>query len=254
MKICIQRDGLTLRGEIVKPDNIKKCPIVILMHGFKGNRGYDESSNLFLLASLLKKSEIASIRFDFNGHGESDGLFENMTVHNELSDGKAILDYVKTLDYVSDIFILGHSQGGVIASMLSGYYHENFKGVILTAPAATLVDDAIKGECQGVSYDPNNIPDYLEINNGKYKVGGMYFRIAQTLEIYKIASQYTGPVCLIHGDNDTVVDKISSTRYHECYKNSELHIINGESHSLNGRYRENILNIILEFIKKHCEK
>lgn len=71
-----------------------------------------------------------------------------MTVLNEIADAKVILDHVRSLEHVRNIFLFGHSQGGVVASMIAGYYPEVFKNVILSAPAATLKDDAIKGECR----------------------------------------------------------------------------------------------------------
>ena len=67
------------------------------------------------------------MRFDFNGHGDSDGEFENMTVLNEIEDANAILNYVKTDPHVRNIYLVGHSQGGVVASMLAGLYPDIIK-------------------------------------------------------------------------------------------------------------------------------
>lgn len=46
----------------------------------------------------------------------------------------------------------------------------------------------------------------------------------------EIASHYTGEVLLLHGDSDPIVNKIASERYHDVYKNSELHIVKGADH------------------------
>lgn len=243
MKVAIKRDGLTLRGdlEVPKQDNYD---IVILMHGFTGNRN---NEILQAVKDLLLKNNIASIRFDFNGHGESDGLLEDMTVLNELGDGKAILDYVKSLDNVKNIYILGHSQGGVVASMLAGYYPEVFKRVVLMAPAATLKDDALKGVCMDATYDPHHIPDQLNVRGDI--IGGFYFRVAQTLPIYEIASKYTGPVMLIHGDNDLTVDCKASQRYHEVYQNSILYIQKNADHRFIEPYTDEAARVVVDFIK-----
>ena len=58
----------------------KKTPIVILMHGYGGNK---EAQMLSILADSLQAKGIGSIRFDFNSHGESEGATEEMTVPNE---------------------------------------------------------------------------------------------------------------------------------------------------------------------------
>lgn len=69
-----------------------------------------------------------------------------------------------------------------LQAWIAGYYPEVFKKIILSAPAATLKDDAIKGECQGTTYDPVQIPDKIHVH--EHTIGGFYFRIAQSLPIY----------------------------------------------------------------------
>ncbi len=38
---------------------------------------------------------IATLRFDFNGHGRSDGEFKDMTVLNEMDDVKDVTSWAK---------------------------------------------------------------------------------------------------------------------------------------------------------------
>ena len=59
--------------------------------------------------------------------GTATEKLEDMTVLNEIADAKVILDYAKSLEHVRNIFLFGHSQGGVVASMIAGYYPEVFK-------------------------------------------------------------------------------------------------------------------------------
>lgn len=244
MKVEIKRDGLTLRGDLEIPQQ-ESYDIVILMHGFTANRHSEILENI---KKLLVENKIGYICFDFNGHGESDGLLEDMTVFNELADGKAMLDYVKTLDHIHHIYLLGHSQGGVVASMLAGYYPEVFQKVVLMASAATLKDDAIKGVCVDAIYDPKHIPDQLNVRGDI--IGGFYFRIAQLLPIYEVASQYKGPVMLIHGDNDTIVDPIASKKYHDIYQNSTLYIQKNADHSFSEPYTYEATKQVIDFLKR----
>ena len=67
-----------------------------------------------------------------------------MTVLNEIEDANAILNYVKTDPHVRNIYLVGHSQGGVVASMLAGLYPDLIKKVVLLAPATTLKSDALE--------------------------------------------------------------------------------------------------------------
>ena len=81
-RLTIQGDHGKLVADLQTPDVMpKRCPIVILCHGFGGAR----NNGLFNgIADGLEKLGIATIRFDFNGHGESEGDFQQMTVPNEV--------------------------------------------------------------------------------------------------------------------------------------------------------------------------
>lgn len=82
MEIEIQRDGLTLRGDLSGTDTLENETLVVMMHGFKGNIGYDESNMLFDTHNQLNAHGLPTLRINFNGCGNSDGEFKNMTVLN----------------------------------------------------------------------------------------------------------------------------------------------------------------------------
>ncbi|CCI82563.1 alpha/beta hydrolase [Lactobacillus hominis] len=242
-KIEVQRDGLTLVGERLEPFG-EKYDMAILFHGFKANKNEPLIEEI---ANKLFENNIASVRFDFDGCGESDGEFKNMTVPSEIADGQAILDYVRTDPHVNKIYLVGHSQGGVVASMLAGLYPNLVDKVVLLAPAATLKSDALKGTLQGVSYAPHHIPDQIRL--GKFTVGGFYLRTAQVLPIYEVSAQFTKPVCVIAGSNDQVVNPDASRKYHEVYENSELHIIDGGDHRFSNDARKPAIDFTVNFLK-----
>jgi len=94
----IQGSKGKLAAIIEKPEISKgeKVPMVIICHGFTGNKN---ESLLKAISEGLLKNGIASIRFDFNGHGESEGDFQEMTVPNEIEDALKVYEYVSKLDY-----------------------------------------------------------------------------------------------------------------------------------------------------------
>ena len=226
-------DKLTLMGskgklaaEIQKPvlSSGEKVPIAIIMHGFTGNK---EGRMLKLIADSLQNYGIASIRFDFNGHGQSEGRFEDMTVPNEIEDAKKVYEYVATLPYVdaSRIALVGHSQGGVVSAMTAGELGSpRVAAVALLAPAAVLRDDAIRGNTMGAKYNPLDPPDSVPLFGG-HNLGASYIRTAFTLPIYETAARYTGPATIIHGTGDRVVPYTYGERFHEQWKNSEWHLL-----------------------------
>lgn len=157
-----------------------------------------------LVSDSLQMHGIASIRFDFNGHGESEGDFKDMTVPNEIEDLKRVVRYALQLDGCNGkIGLLGHSQGGVVVSMTAGEMNDTISAVTLLAPAAVLREDAIRGNTFGVLYNPINPPEYVELPGGR-KLGREYILTAFRLPIYETAIRYQGAAFLIHGTGDRV--------------------------------------------------
>lgn len=243
MDVKIVRDGLSLaaRYEYVAD------PIVILSHGFMADMGYKEDSNYKVLEKQLNDNGFSTIRFDFNGNGKSDGEQANMTVFNEISDLMAVFKFAKEKGH-KDVYLLGHSQGGVVTAMTAGLYHDLVKGIVLMSSAVALKYDALSGCTMGKKYDPEAIPSELDLY-GMYHLGGDYLRIAQNLPIYEVAGKYEGPVCLIHGLEDEVVAYQYSVELDKIYKNSELHLIEGENHNLKN-HRQQCFDIAIDFLNK----
>lgn len=173
-----------------------------------------------LICDSLAAHGIGSIRFDFNGHGRSEGKFEEMTVPNEIEDAKKVVAYVRDLRWVSSVALLGHSQGGVVASMTAGELNSDISAVVLMAPAAVLRDDAIRGSTFGKQYNPLDPPEVIELWGGQ-KLGANYVRTAFRLPIYETAAKYQGPACIIHGTGDRVVPYTYGLRYHQLWQGSE---------------------------------
>lgn len=228
----IDGDHGKLSAVIQRPDNQTKYPMVMLMHGFTGNKEQDLLKDI---ADNLEAQGIASIRFDFNGHGASEGNFQDMTVLNEIEDAKKIYDYVSNLPEVTSVSIAGHSQGGVVTSMIAGQLGtDKVKAIALMAPAAVLREDAIRGNTQGVQYDPLNPPEYVELKRpgrDSVKIGRNYFLTARDLPIYEVSAAYQGPALMVHGTGDVIVPYTYSQRYAHIYINSEIILMPGFDHS-----------------------
>ena len=220
-RVSIDGDHGRLQAIIQKPqlEPGQQCPMVVLCHGFGGRK---DGPMFELMADSLGRHGIASIRFDFNGHGESEGLFEEMTVPNEVEDAKKVVEYVRDLRYVSSVALVGHSQGGVVAAMTAGELGaDDIKAVALLAPAGVLRDDAIRGQTVDASgtYDPLDPPEYVQLWGRK--LGRNYMKTAFSLPIYETAARYQGPALIVHGNADRVVPYTYGLRFHQQWPGSE---------------------------------
>lgn len=205
-----------------------KVPMVILCHGFTGNMDFPLFDSIS--ASLVEEG-IGVLRFDFNGHGKSEGSFTDMTVLNEIEDAKKVAEWVMQQPYTENVSFLGHSQGGVVAAMTAGQMgYPRINSIVLMAPAAVLRDDVLRGNTMGAMYDPWNAPESVDLFNG-LKLGRNYIETARNLPIYEVASQYTGPALVVHGRKDRIVPYTYGERFAHDLVAAHLKLIEDEDHS-----------------------
>lgn len=223
--------------------NKVKVPVAIVMHGFMASQKMFTSRQL---GNVLADEGIAAITFDFNGHGKSYGKFNDMTIPNEVEDAMTVYKYANSLELFSKITMIGHSQGGVVASICAGRLQNKLDAVILLAPAAVVYDDMHNGTIMNVKFDPINPPDTLWVM--LHPLGKEYILTAQNLDIYGEVAKYTGPMCLIHGKKDKIVPYEYSIKYNETCKQSKLILLDDENHMLNVN-KSRLFNLIIDFLK-----
>lgn len=246
--ITIDGDHGKLSAILQTPDK-KNYPLVIICHGFTANK---EHLLLTSLADELEARGIASIRFDFNGHGASEGDFQDMTMLNEIVDAKKVYDYARALPNVTNISIVGHSQGGVVASMVAGELGaKKIHRAVLMAPAAVLRDDALRGQLMGKTYDALNPPEFVEISkpHGSYKVGHDYILVAQNLPIFETAEKFTGFALMIHGTGDITVPYTYSLSYKKIFRHGEVELLERVDHSFHG-FEGKVAKIAADFLAR----
>lgn len=249
-RVVIQGDHGKLVGDLQTPDGVKgKCPIVILCHGFGANRNGLERD----IARELEARGIASIRFDFNGHGESEGDFRRMTIPNEIEDARHVYEWVKADGRFGNIGLEGHSQGGVVASMLAGRLGRKALkgGVVLLAPAGGIREDAIRGTPPGLQGefkgDPQDPPEYVMVWG--HELGRDYIKSAFWLPIYETAAGYKGRACIVHGTSDRIVPYTYGYRFHQLWKKSEWHLLDHYDHGF-GPHPEEAVKLAVAFFCK----
>ena len=177
-------------------------PVAILCHGFAARK---ESPLFDALSEALRARGVAVARFDFNGHGESDGEFRDMTVSNEVLDAKTVVDFYRDVRNAR-VALVGHSQGAVVAALAASELGaENVETLALLAPAAVLREDALRGRIFDAVFDPLDPPETVPVADGSLELGRDYILGAQQTDPYSAVAAYAGPLLVVHGRGDTVV-------------------------------------------------
>ena len=240
-------DGIQLSAELEKTAR-ERCPLVIFIHGFTSAKS---RSHNIASCEAMREAGFATLRVDMYGHGESGGEFRKHTLYKWISNIMSVIDYARGLDFVTDIYLSGHSQGGLAAALVAGMEPDRVKGLILRAPAFMIPQCAREGNMLGRSFDPFHIPDEVSIIKG-LMLDGSYIRVAQTIHVEEAIDRYPGPVLILHGDADDVVPIQVSMDAAKQYRHCQLEILHGESHHFD-HYPEKMKEIIRAWLTPKTE-
>ena len=244
MRVVFSRNALKIRGHMFGKKDYPQ-DAVILSHGFLANERM-----CFRYAKLLAEMGLLAITFDFCGGGilsRSDGRSEDMTIFTEKADLLAVVEEVKNRFSPKSISLLGCSQGGFVSGLLAAELGEKvIDRLILFYPAICIPDDARKGKMMFFRFDPKSIPDVL----GRFpmKLGGDYARTVIDMDPYKALKEYTGPVLLIHGTADKIVDISYSRKLKDIYPNCSYAEIEGGGHMFKGKADDEACQILQNYM------
>jgi pimeloyl-ACP methyl ester carboxylesterase len=198
--------GTTVRGSLLvtRP---KGAPWVVFCHGFTGHRlgpGY-----LFVhLSRSLARAGVSSLRFDFAGAGESEGLFRDMTVDSMRSDLLSAARLVRRRWMPSSLILLGHSLGGMIAALECAALNPD--GLILLSPVAD-AGGLVKRRESILRAGPN--ADGL-FENGPHEMALTFLDGLASLDpVAALTGRFKGKLLLIQGDSDASISVDESARY-----------------------------------------
>jgi len=211
---------------ILSSKNISQ-PIIILAHGFGSNK----DRNAYLaLEKRFNGNGITVFRFDFHGHGESGGKFEELTVSQAADDVLNAIRFIKNKGY-HKIALVGCSFGGM-ASILAAAKSKDLMVLALKAP----VSDYLGKITADLSHYPINewkekgFIYYTNTTGEKKKLNYSFFEDAENINGYQEAAKILIPTFIVHGDKDKNVPVEQSKKLVQIIKNSKLEIIAGADH------------------------
>lgn len=221
----IDSDGTRLHAKLDRPEDAEKGPLCILIHGFTGHM---EEDHIKAAQKAMNDAGVSVLRVEMYGHGGSDGEFKDHTLYKWVTNALAAVKYAKSLDFVTDLYLSGHSQGGLLTMLVGGMCPDDFKALLPLSPAWMIPEIAREGNVLGTSFDPKHIPDM--ITSGSWELSGDYIRVAQTIHVEDEIERFEGPVLIIHGDADETVPFSYAEKAAKLYKDAELVPIHGDDH------------------------
>lgn len=219
--------GNKLCGILLNPSGDKNRPIIILVHGFHSSKN---TKSFILLRELLEKNSISTFRFDIYGHGESEGLFENITISEAVDDILQVIKFLKKQGY-KKIGLLGSSFAGC-ASIIAATKTTDLFCLALKSPVSNYEERTRKIlSSQEIKEWKEKGFRMIEDDGEKYKVNYTYFDDFKNNDGYKAAPLIKIPTLIVHGDADKSVPVEQSIKTAKLIPNCKLVLVKGANHT-----------------------
>lgn len=242
--VWIPSRGKRMAGVLHLPRVRGRAPAVLMCHGFTGHKA--ESHRLFVhTARRLAQDGLAVLRFDFLGSGDSEGLFEEMTIRGEVDDALSALEFLRGRPRIDGnrIGMLGFSLGGCVVA-LSLPRADTVKTLVLWAP----VSNPMRW------MPPSGVPDKPQ-NRGGYLVGVNFYRELPELKPLESVRAYKGSVLVLHGGADQAVSPDEGRAYERAFANAapfEFRLIDNADHTFTQPEHERaLIQHTAEWLARH---
>ncbi len=231
---------------------------VLFIHGFVG--GIYDFGNFNNELELKRKFDVYV--FTLPGHEKT--IVANVTHDEWIKEAEKQIEILIKNNY-KNIYVIGHSMGGVIAAHLASKYKE-VKKLVLAAPAFRYVnfkDDKV--DIKGISETMKSMPELFK----QMKPSMFIERLAKTpiptlIEFTKLVSSchddldnITCPTLTIHGNKDTVVPQEGTDLVYNRVKSTTNILVNIDNvnHAcFTGKRQEEVKSTITNFLLKKPKK
>lgn len=167
------------------------------------------------LPRLAKELGITSVIFDYTGHGDSPFDIEDLSPAQHFLEVITVFDWIKEHYPDRQVFVIGSSYGGFLATQLTKY--REFDGLILRAPAI---------------YKPSGF--YTLKRNEDRDATHAFRQDVEALAKHPLlarASQFKGKTLLVVHEKDEQIPKETTDAYANAFK-PEVILVKGVTHSL----------------------
>lgn len=230
-------DNISICGILTLPLNVKKPPVVILAHGFCGNK--NENGFFVQAATNFYKHGYAVLRFDFRGCGDSEGEFEKVRLRDKQRDLLATVQFIKSKSDELDcdnIAFVGFSLGATLGLLAN---ISDIKTFAFWSPAFSPRNDMYPRYMNDQVLE--EIDRYGYFTKSNLKVSKYFLEDLATCDTTDIIENFHKPILVIHGKKDQRISWQSSEAAFNKIKdkhNKLIKYIDEGSHS----FKENLHN------------
>jgi len=197
-------------------------PGVVFLGGFMSDK---EGTKAIHLEKWARDSGRAFLRFDYSGHGMSDGDFKDGTIGSWFADAMAIFDEV----IEGPVIIVGSSMGGWIGLLLAEAREERVKGLIGVAAAPDftmrLYDEELSDDHRAEIADKGYVEIPNDYGDDPYVFTRSLFDDGKQNLVLDRDHTHDYPMTLFHGLRDATVPKDVPLAIKDRYSGGPLDVV-----------------------------
>lgn len=246
-------DGV-LHGSLLLPKADDPIPVALLIAGSgptdrNGNNPMGRNDSLKRLAQALARRGIASLRYDKRGIGQSQPVAPDeskLSVEAYVADAEAWALKLKADERFSNVLLIGHSEGALIASLAAPAVKP--AALISIAGSGRAIDQLLREQLQG-RLPPALLATAFYLLD-ELKAGRPHEQVPEKLQVlfrpsvqpYLISlfqhdpaeafANTTAPALIVQGTHDIQVERKDAERLQRARADAELAVIGGMNHVL----------------------
>jgi pimeloyl-ACP methyl ester carboxylesterase len=249
-----------LHGLMLTPSDVEKPPVVLIIPGSgptdrDGNNTLGATAASYrLLAEAMVDQGVASVRIDKRGMFTSAGAAadpNDVTISDYAHDVKAWAEALKPVTGAPCVWLLGHSEGALVAAAAAAERSKDICGVILVAgpgrPLGQLLREQLKANPanEPILAEAFGVLDKLE-KGERAEVAGLHPAVqrlfhpavqgflidAMRYDPPDLIEKYPGPVLVVQGTNDLQVSMADAERLAKARPGVKLVKVKGANHVL----------------------
>ncbi len=216
-------------------------PGLVYLGGFRSDR---QGSKALRVQSLCQTLNLPFVRFDYSGHGDSSGLFEEGNLSLWLEDSLAVIDQLSE----GPIILVGSSMGAWLMLLAALKRPMRIQALIGIASAPDFTEDFRLLSPQ--QHQDLEVQGFCEVSSpeGKpYKITQQFIRDSEQHRILNGSIPIDCPVYLLHGLADETVPWQQSLKLAEQLQSTrvEVLVVKGGDHRLSSDSHLKILERVI---------
>lgn len=228
------------------PNRGQKFPTIILVPGFGAD--VHEFGYFDQISDILVKNGFQTVRFSFEGTGNSTGSFIDMTVEKQVSQLKTIVAKVASDRFTNTehIGLLAHQFG--VSTTMAALPLSQIKSFVFTGALAHPDDSFGRWFRRQRGYNQKGVSARELADNTKLEIGSSFWKSLSHFSFVSLARKITQPVLFLHGMKDQRVKFLQANEYYNVINSrKKFLVIEKADHAFTGKFRARALEIIKDW-------